>query len=300
MTLQQLNYFCTIAQYSSFRRAAEELFTSQPTLSAAISALEKELGFFLFNRKGRHIELTKYGRLYYNDINPILKELHSATDKVKQMASVTEGHLDIAYIRPLSKDFISQSVRRFLDQSENTAVAFHFNQARSQEIVDGILRGDFDIGFCNQVPSVPHVDFYPVIQQELIAIVPLNHPLSARSEITLPELSAYPFIAYIPSSILHPTISGYLEAAQAYPRIIMEAEDEDAIAALVAAGFGVSFIAKTKFLNYADLVQIPIAGPRCQRTLYMANSTEHYLTPVACRFFHFMKELAEQNLLPEL
>ena len=68
MTLQQLTYFCAVARLLSFRRASEELLISQSTISISISNLETELGVPLFKREKRSIALTKYGRLYYEDV----------------------------------------------------------------------------------------------------------------------------------------------------------------------------------------------------------------------------------------
>ena len=68
MTLQQLRYFCTIAMELNFHKAADIHHITQPSLSNAITKLEEELGFYLFERKGRHVELTKYGRYYSEQI----------------------------------------------------------------------------------------------------------------------------------------------------------------------------------------------------------------------------------------
>lgn len=70
MTLNQLYYFRTAAGQLNFHRTAEQLMISQPSLSAAIASLERELGVPLFLRKGRHLELSKYGLLYFKEWTP--------------------------------------------------------------------------------------------------------------------------------------------------------------------------------------------------------------------------------------
>ena len=72
MNLNQLTYFAVTARHQHFTRAAEELFISQPSLSYAISSLEEELGIRLFEKKGRNVVLTKYGRLFLGHVERAL------------------------------------------------------------------------------------------------------------------------------------------------------------------------------------------------------------------------------------
>ena len=87
MTLQQLTYFCVVARLLNFRKASEELLISQSTISISISNLETELGVPLFKREKRSISLTKYGRLYYEQITPLLDSLTTINIKMKRLAS---------------------------------------------------------------------------------------------------------------------------------------------------------------------------------------------------------------------
>ena len=75
MTLNQLLYFQTISKYQHFRKAAEKLNLSQPSLSRSIASLEDELGIVLFERQGRNIRLTKYGRIFLEHTDRILQEV---------------------------------------------------------------------------------------------------------------------------------------------------------------------------------------------------------------------------------
>lgn len=300
MTLQQLKYFCAIARHSSYRKASEELFVSQPTISAAIFALEKELGFLLFDRKGRQTTLTKYGEQYYQELSPLLEQLNRATDRVCQMASAAKGHMDLACNPPLSKGFIPNIVRLFLNQEENQNVTVHFHQDSSKGIVEGIQTGRFDLGFCSFVPGTPHVDFHPILQQELVAVVPLNHPLAECGNVSLKELGKFPFVAYASHSGLRSIVDGFFQKAEVPLEVFAEAEDEDAIAALAAAGFGVGVVAKVQALQHFPIRQIPIREVECQRILYLASSSKRYLTPVVQRFFCFVQEMIDTGQLPEV
>ena len=78
MNLNQLYYFQKIAKLQHYHQAAKELNISQPSLSRSISNLEDELGVSLFQKNGRNIELTKYGRIFLEHVNRILEEINIA------------------------------------------------------------------------------------------------------------------------------------------------------------------------------------------------------------------------------
>ena len=100
MTLNQLIYFQTVARCQHFRLAASELNISQPSLSHSISNLEEELGIILFERKGRTVTLTKYGKIFLEHTDRILDDVRLAEKHMKKLSG-NSGHVDIAYVFPL-------------------------------------------------------------------------------------------------------------------------------------------------------------------------------------------------------
>lgn len=300
MTLHQLLYFCEVARCSSYRKASEKLFLTQPTLSAAISALEKELGFPLFERTGRRVELTKYGSLYFQEVWPVLVQLQQVTDRVRQMANRSNGTLDLACNPPLFKNFLPRTVRLFLDKPENRDVEVRFHQASSREIVEGIQNGAYDLGFGSWIPKSVNIDFFPVYRQEMVAVVANQHPLAEKNQVTLEELARYPFLAYVSSSGLRRVVDEFWEKAGLEPLVFTEAADEDSIAALAACGFGVGIVAKMGALDFAPVRQLPIQGGAYFRTVFLVSSAQRYLTPAVQQFRLFVEELAMSGGLPAL
>ncbi|MBQ3446173.1 MAG: LysR family transcriptional regulator [Synergistaceae bacterium] len=287
MTLQQLRYFCETAKELSFRRAAKYLRIAQPSLSSAIAHLEDELGFLLFERKGRHIELTRYGKYYHQQIQPLLEQIDFITDKTRMFARGDTGHIDLAYNTPFGKMLVPKMAREFLEIPENGQCRFHFHQASSPRIIEGIQRGRFDVGVCTMEPVMPGITYIPLMRQELVGIVPRGHELSGRKEIELAELTEYPYVDYTDEAGLHSLIHMFLDRAGLSPKITAKAPDEDSIAALVAEGFGVSFVASIYSLKNYDIDVIPVKGDDCYRTIYVVHSEEHYLTPAVQRFIQY-------------
>lgn len=85
MNLNQLQYFVVLARYEHYTKAAEELEISQPSLSHAMTTLERELGTRLFQKKGRNVVLTKYGRMFREYVEEALKILDLGIRKTREM-----------------------------------------------------------------------------------------------------------------------------------------------------------------------------------------------------------------------
>ena len=130
MTLNQLTYFQKIAQLEHFRLAANELNISQPSLSRSMDTLENELGIPLFEKNGRNITLTKYGKMFLEHVDRILEEVRTAEQKMYHLTQ--EGDTSTSPMYPLSLTTIFRTrCVLFLNLPENKQVTFSFSQAHT-------------------------------------------------------------------------------------------------------------------------------------------------------------------------
>lgn len=115
MNLSQLQYFRTLAKEEHYTRAAQILSITQPSLSHAIAQLEQELGTRLFEKKGRNVVLTRYGKIFLPYVEESLKVLEEGVQRTKELNGSKEGMIHLAYIYTLGSTFVPKMVRRFLD-----------------------------------------------------------------------------------------------------------------------------------------------------------------------------------------
>lgn len=298
MNLNQLYYFKTIGRLQHFRQAALELNISQPSLSNSMANLESELGLCLFDKQGRNVVLTKYGQVFLEYVERILDELENAEKKMKQLASSSEGHVDIAYISPLAQYYIPQTVRSFLSLEENKNVTFTFKQGFTAEMVEGLKSDKYDLIFCSYVENESDIIFVPIIEQELFVIVPFGHPLAKFDSIDLRDIEPYPLVAYDRNSGLGKITRDLLKSINLNPRIICEASDEYALASLVAGSFGVSIIAQAPALKYAKVKKLHLQNPKYSRLIYLAYKKNKYFPPAVHNFITYLKEesYVDENL----
>lgn len=290
MNLYHLRYFVTLAHLEHYTKAAEILTITQPSLSHAISSLEKELGVKLFEKDGRNIVLTKCGQTFLTDIEQSLDTLDSSVKRLK-LAGLGEGRIDIGMLRTLS-DIVPKHVKNFLDvhPAKNIQFYFHTSSNLTMDIIRDLKDRRYDIAFCSRIENEPSIDFVPVDRQELILIVPDGHPLADYDTIDLRETLPYPQIIFSPQSGLRPVIDKLFEQCGGTPKAEYFLEEEQAIAGLVSAGLGIAVVPRMSILPYMPVKMIKIAEPAWERIIYMAALKNVYQAPVVQNFKTYIIE----------
>lgn len=291
MNLYHLRYFATLAHLEHYTKAAELLAITQPSLSHAISCLEKELGIKLFEKDGRNVVLTKCGKVFLEDVEYSLRILDSGINKV-QLTGTGEGRIDLALLRTLSTTVVPSFVRGFLDANPGRHIDFHFHNATglTPDILQGLKDRKYDIAFCSMAKGEPAIEFTPISKQELVVIVPKGHPLEHRKEIDLEETLLYPQIGFSKRSGLRPVIDQLFEQCNKSPDYIYSVEEDQAVAGLVGAGFGVAIVPLMEILSYMPVSVIPIHHPTWERIFYMAALKNVYQAPLVNNFKQYVKD----------
>jgi DNA-binding transcriptional LysR family regulator len=141
MELRHLRYFVTVAEDLSFRRAAERLHLSHPTLSKQIGDLENELGLKLFIRNPRRVELTEVGRGFLVEARRTLVSAQQAIAHAHELASGERGRLSIGALIPLTHAFLNDALTRFreLFPLVEVTVLHMVNRAQIDALLDGFI-----------------------------------------------------------------------------------------------------------------------------------------------------------------
>ena len=138
----------------------------------------------------------------------------------------------------------------------------------------------------------PLIDFIPVARQELVVIVPPDHPLSDRTEIRLSETLDYPQILFSRRSGLRPMIDKLFLACGKQPDCIFEIDEDQTIAGFVANGFGIAVVPNMPILTNMHLKVIHITEANWERRFYIAYLKNRYRTPLAEEFLSYVKSHA--------
>jgi DNA-binding transcriptional LysR family regulator len=295
MTLNQLTYFYHAATLQHFNQAAEKSNISEPSLSRAIASLEDELDVILFEKKGRNVQLTKAGQVFFEHVDTILDDVKRADARMKQL-STGGGVIDIAYVSPLAFGYIPQTIRSFLNQEENKNIMFSFHQNMSPANIDGLKKGRYDLIFGSADFNEVGIKFVPIIQQEMVVILPKNHQLAEKSALPPEIFSLYPVLGYERASALGQHTRDFFVKYNITPDFICESPDEVGIAALVAEGFGIALVADVDSIHSENIVTRPLtADARFYHTVYMGYMRDQYQLPAVRRLINFVQRQHSLN-----
>lgn len=290
MNLNQLHYFVTLAHMEHYTKAAQKLAITQPSLSHAISSLEHELGTYLFEKQGRNVVLTKYGKLFLEYAEEALGILDAGIKKTRAMTSATSGRIDLGYIYTQGIEFVPEVIKGFLNENPDKHIEFGFNNGVTEEIIQGIKEERYDIGFCSMSVKERELDFLPVSEEKLILAVPSAHELAGRSEISFEELAEYPQVFFNKGSGLRQVVDQLFTAHKKKPDIAFTVDEDSSMVGLVAKGFGVGIVPDVPTVKSMDVVLIPITNLTYRRYIYMVTIKNKYQSPVVREFIRFVRE----------
>ncbi|RYM06466.1 LysR substrate-binding domain-containing protein [Sphingobium cupriresistens] len=250
MNFQQLKYVRTAIQHNlNLTEVANQLATSQSGVSKQIKELEAELRVDIFVRRGKRlVGLTKAGEKAAQVIEKLLHQADNLKRLSAQFAQEDKGRLVIAATHNQANYILPPVLARFSPLFPN--VEIELRQGTPRYVVDLVLRGEADLGLATEaVDDYPELQTYPCFTWEHVAIVPPNHPLARRENLTIADIGRYPIITYNPEFTGRSQINSAFEAAGIEPDIRLTAMDADVIKTYVRLGMGIGIVAQMAIAN---------------------------------------------------
>lgn len=293
MNLYHLRYFMTLAQEQHYTHAAEKLCISQPSLSNAISQLEKELGIRLFEKEGRRIRMTDLGKQFEKCVSESLGILDSGIETLR-LASKGSGVVRLGLLRVLGVDFIPEMIAEFKNSDPEHDYVFTLETGVSQHLLDILEKGECDMVFATPPKNASFYECIPVAKQNLVMIVPEDHPLADRQNIDLRETLEYPYVHFQKRSGMRDVIDGLYEKIDAKPNIVYEIDEDQVVAGMVAAGFGIAIVPYMSMLHRLNVKILQISYPSWDRCFYMITNKNRWLSPPVYAFMKYMEEKCQK------
>lgn len=295
MNLDHLRYFVALSRTENYTQTAKMLHITQPSLTKTIHSLEKELDLALFKKDGRNVSLTSEGKLFANSVSASLISLDKSIAEAKSF-NQEKTIIRLASLRTLSIKWLPDMAQRFLKFTDNHTIDFQFNTdtGLSPDILNGLRAKKYDVAFCSKLDNYPDLSFFPVAEQTMVCITPIDHALANYSNVSLMETLNYPQITFSESSGLHPIMNKLFNDVGGKPISAYSVEEDQSIAGLVANGFGIAIVPNMSILQTLPVKIIPISFPKWQRILYMATLKQVETQPTIMNFVNFVKSQSKQ------
>jgi DNA-binding transcriptional LysR family regulator len=201
MTLDQLRIFLAVAQHLHFTRAAEELYITQPAISAAIQNLEHDYGVKLFDRIGRHVEITAAGQMLQEEAQKILDQVALTERGLRELNNLQRGELKLGSSLTIGNYWLPSKLSQFKQQYPGISV--NCTLGNTEAICVGTATGLFDLGLIEGEvkPTLKSsLEQEVVASDRLVIVVGKSHPWFDRPVVTLAELQTADWVMREPGS----------------------------------------------------------------------------------------------------
>lgn len=238
---RQLQYFVTVADELHFSKAAEKLHITQQALSFQIKQLEEELGFTLFNRTTRNVEITRAGQELLTEVNLMFEHLRQGIANAQKATRGEIGQLTIGYISTTLYSITPYYVRIFRERYPY--IELSLQEMVSPTLEQSVVEGKVDVCLMNLPHTLDSNVGYEIVHKErMMLAIPREHHLAQLNEIPFKLLANEPFVIYS-RKYKKETYDRIIALCQNHgfsPNIIQEAASETAVISLVAAGLGIA------------------------------------------------------------
>lgn len=289
MELRQLKYFIEVAKREHVTEAANYLHVAQSAVSRQIFNLEEELGVDLFIREGRTVRLTKIGQIFLEHAERAIHVVDDARRVVEEYRDPEKGTIHIGFSASLASYILPTSISYF--RKEHPQVQFVLNEGSYSELIDAVIRGEINMALLGPLPQdQKKIKSTPLFTEDIVALLPLNHPLAERPSLKLIELRDEAFILYPKGYVLHDVIMEGCLQRGFHPKVSFEGKDLDAIKGLVSAGLGVTLLPEVTLVDNLprETARVPIVEPSLKRTVGVVVPKERELLPTEKVFYEFI------------
>ena len=290
MDFEQLKAFLEVARSSSFSRAAEKLFRTQPAISTQIRALETEIGARLFDRSGGRVKLTAGGKLFLQYAEQALQSKRNIIRAVADLERTPRGDLVVSANEATCLYILPQVFAEFKQQYPRVAVSIARNERAGT--LEAVLSQEVDFGAVSIPVNDPRLTVLPIHKDEMVLITPPHHALIRSGKVTLEEIAQYPLL--LPKQgRTRDTIDQLFFRHQLKVDVSMELDSSELLKRFVAAGVGVGFLARSN--TVADrkaglLAVMELADTGIERDLALVYRKDKSLSRAAKAFI----EIAQQ------
>jgi len=274
MDFNSLQYFVLVAKYENMSRAADILHITQPALSKSISLLEENLGVSLFDRNGRSIKLNRYGQFFLERAELMLKEYEMAKEDLLNLVSPGQGVVSIGFMHTLGLEVIPQLMAAV--QKDYPKMKIHLTQSNSSSILNKLEVGELDLCLISSLDTNKDLVWEKLWEEELFLIVPENHRLSNRKEVTVKDFANEPFISIKKGNTLRKSVDDLFNQEGFHLNVAFEGEEVHTITGLVESGLGVSLIPNIKGLEQYNIQLLKVNAPNCRREVGLAYINKHF------------------------
>jgi DNA-binding transcriptional LysR family regulator len=259
VTLTQLQAFLTVLRRGSVTAAAEELVVTQPSVSAAVSALEREVGVPLTERAGRGLRPTPAGAAYASYASDVLGLLDQGA-RVAREAALGQAHtLRISAVTTAGEYLAPQLIQSFRERRPDLEISL--DVGNREVVFRRLLDHEVDVAITGRIPDTERMVGYAFADNELVLITAAADPLAKRRWVAVEELEGRPWLVREPGSGTRTLCEEWLASRGLQPNLLTVGSN-GAIKQAARAGLGVALQSRVAVELELELGLLSTISPR--------------------------------------
>ncbi|QDT41889.1 Hydrogen peroxide-inducible genes activator [Gimesia alba] len=238
MEVDQLRYFLRVAERGNFTRASEELMISQPALSRSIQKLEDELGQPVFERKTRSLALTDAGVLLQSRAQQILTLIEDTKAEISDDGHT--GQIRVGAIPTIAPYFLPDFLRQF--SAEFPEATLIVQEETTDKLLHSCTQGEIDLAILALPVPARYLEVEELFQEELLLVMPPEHPLVEKTQIRLADIKPFPFVLLDEAHCLSDNIVSFCRQRSYHPVAVEHTSQLAMVQELVSLSHGISMV----------------------------------------------------------
>ncbi|QRX83325.1 LysR substrate-binding domain-containing protein [Glaciimonas sp. PAMC28666] len=284
-----LRLFVSVLEEGTIASAAARHHIAAAAVSKRISELEVQLNTQLLIRSNKGISATAAGFSLLHLARGVLNDLDNIEIQMQAFASGTRGSVRVLANISVMTQFMPQALKSFL--AKYPLVQVNLEDKVSTAIIQGVMDNIADIGIFTQVPHGEGLEVYPYKTDELVLIVPRDHPLAARSSVSFSDTLDFEFVGLnVGSSLNYQMVKSASELGRSL-KLRIQVSGYDAQCLMVEAGLGIGILPKISSQIYGtlDIKKIALDEPWARRQIDICVRSYEALSEAAKRLFDHLQ-----------
>ena len=297
MADRRLKIFHTVARLLNFTKAAEELHMTQPAVTFQIRQLEEQFNTRLFDRTHNKVTLTDVGDQVFQYADRILKMYDDMTRSITDMTGDVSGGVSLGASTTIAEYVLPLLIGEF--KVKHPDVRISLKESNTEDIVSMVENNVVDLGIVEGYVNNKNLVVEECKKDQLVVVVPNNHPLASESEIHVKELVAHPFISREHGSGTQEVISKYIEEYGDHDLldIRFELSSPEAIKGAVEAGMGISIVSSSTILKELKLKTLTAINlsPKLERPFSFVRQRYNFKSRAADELLSFAHDFCKKT-----
>jgi DNA-binding transcriptional LysR family regulator len=292
INLRQIEAFKAVIENGTISRAALMLHISQPAMSKLISHMEADTGLRLFDRLKGRLAPTEQAMRLYEEVDRIFAGVRQVANAVDAIRREAQGRLAVGVMPALAGSFIRRATSGFLKSHPN--VFCLVQSLSSQWVVDRMVTKKLDVGLVSAGIDNPNVTLEPLIEHPLVCIMPLDHPLTAKTHIEPQDLDQIPFVTFHPDAYVGHVIDRIFETYKIQVKSVLVTNVAPTLCEFVAAGIGVALVHPLMLSGLENRLAVRRFEPEIPFNFQLCRSIDSRNAPLVEAFAEESRTLAAQ------